>query len=48
MCSHDGDQLVQTNGGEKEKSLTPMHLFYELLMADSISFSVVSHSEKDL
>lgn len=46
VCSHDGDQLVQTNGGEK-KSLTRMHLFYELLMADSISFSAVRLSEKD-
>ena len=45
QCGHM--TMIQASGSAEEKSLTPMHPFYELHMADTISSSVGSLSAKD-
>lgn len=44
-CGHVS--VIQASGGEEERTLTPLHPFYELLMANTIDSSVDSLSAKD-
>lgn len=47
QCAHMKWPIVSASGGAKEKSLMPVHPFYEISVADTVSSSVGSLYAKD-